>query len=54
MNPPYSQKDVAELEFVEPLLDVLTIGGTGVVVVPMSCAIGTKFVFRQRIWEKII
>ena len=39
INPPYSQKDVVELEFVEHLLDILTIGGTGVVVVPMSCAI---------------
>lgn len=43
INPPYSQKDVVELEFVEHLLDILTVGGTGVVVVPMSCAIGTKF-----------
>jgi type I restriction-modification system DNA methylase subunit len=43
INPPYSQKDVEELEFTEHLLDILTVGGTGVVVVPMSCAIGTKF-----------
>lgn len=43
INPPYSQKDVTELEFVEHLLEVLTVGGIGVVVVPMSCAIGTKF-----------
>lgn len=42
INPPYSQKDVVELEFVEHLLDILTIGGIGVVVVPMSCAIGTE------------
>ncbi len=43
INPPYSQKDVTELEFVEHLLDILITGGTGVVVVPTSCAIGTKF-----------
>lgn len=43
INPPYSQKDKEELEFVEHLLNILTPGGTGVVVVPMSCAIGTKF-----------
>ncbi|MDR0551562.1 MAG: N-6 DNA methylase [Spirochaetaceae bacterium] len=41
INPPYSQ-DITELEFVENMLDILTTGGTGVVVVPMSCAIGTK------------
>ncbi len=43
INPPYSQNDVSELEFVEHLLKILTPGGVGVVVVPMSCAIGTKF-----------
>lgn len=43
INPPYSQTDKCELEFTEQLLSVLSIGGTGVVVVPMSCAIGTKF-----------
>lgn len=43
MNPPYSQDDICELEFVENLLEILTPGGVGVVVVPMSCAIGTKF-----------
>ena len=53
INPPYSQKDVAELEFVEHLLDILTTGGTGVVVVPMSCAIGTKFKdIRERLMKK--
>lgn len=53
INPPYSQKDVTELEFVEHLLDILTIGGTGVVVVPMSCAIGTKFKdVRERLMKK--
>jgi type I restriction-modification system DNA methylase subunit len=42
INPPYAQKK-SELEYVEHMLDVLSAGGTGVVVVPMSCAIGTKF-----------
>lgn len=53
INPPYSQKDVVELEFVEHLLEILTVGGTGVVVVPMSCAIGTKFKdVRERLLKK--
>lgn len=43
INPPYSQKDRTELEFVNNMLNILVAGGTGVVVVPMSCAIGTKF-----------
>ncbi len=43
INPPYSQDDFVELEFVEHLLNILTVDGTAVVVVPMSCAIGTKF-----------
>lgn len=52
MNPPYSQKDYTELEFVEKLLEFLEIGGTGVVVVPMSCAIGTKFKeVRERLFK---
>jgi len=53
INPPYSQKDHCELEFVEHLLDILTVGGTGVVVVPMSCAIGTKFKeVRERLFKR--
>jgi len=53
MNPPYSQADKSELEFVEQLLGAITIGGTGVVVVPMSCAIGTKFKdIRERLFKK--
>ncbi len=43
INPPYSQTDKEELEFTEHLLNILVPGGVGVVVVPMSCAIGTKF-----------
>lgn len=53
INPPYSQTDKEELEFVEHLLDILTPGGTGVAVVPMSCAIGTKYkATRERLFQK--
>lgn len=53
INPPYSQDDVVELEFAEHLLDILTVNGTGVIVVPMSCAIGTKFKeVRKRLLKK--
>lgn len=53
INPPYSQTDKEELEFVEHLLNILSPGGTGVVVVPMSCAIGTKFKdVRERLLKK--
>ena len=53
INPPYSQSDKCELEFVEQLLEMLTLGGTGVAVVPMSCAIGTKFrEVRERLFKK--
>ncbi|MDR2864071.1 MAG: N-6 DNA methylase [Spirochaetaceae bacterium] len=52
INPPYSQ-DSSELEFVENMLDILMPGGIGVVVVPMSCAIGTKFKeTRERLFKK--
>jgi type I restriction-modification system DNA methylase subunit len=53
MNPPYSQDDHTELEFVENLLSMLQTGGNCVVVVPMSAAIGTKFKDeRRRLFEK--
>ena len=53
INPPYSQDDKEELEFIEHLLDILVIGGIGVAVVPMSCAIGTKFKeTRERLFKK--
>jgi type I restriction-modification system DNA methylase subunit len=53
MNPPYSQTDKCELEFTEQLLEMLTVGGNGVVVLPMSCAIGTKFKdVRERLFKK--
>ncbi|MBR2286294.1 MAG: SAM-dependent DNA methyltransferase [Alphaproteobacteria bacterium] len=52
INPPYSQKGHTELEFVQNMLDLLVPGGTGVVVVPMSCAIGTKFkTERERLFK---
>jgi type I restriction-modification system DNA methylase subunit len=53
INPPYSQADKCELEFAEQLLSVLSNGGIGVIVVPMSCAIGTKFKdVRERLFKK--
>ncbi|MDE7400118.1 MAG: N-6 DNA methylase [Oscillospiraceae bacterium] len=53
INPPYSQTDKTELEFVEQLLDILAVGGTGVAVVPAACAIGTKFkAIRERLMKK--
>jgi hypothetical protein len=53
LNPPYSQKDIVELEFVEQLLKLLAKGGKATVVVPMSCAIGTKFKdVRNRLFQK--
>ena len=41
LNPPFSQKDedLHELQFVKQALDCLATGGTGVAIVPMSCAI---------------
>ncbi len=41
INPPYSQDDHNELEFVEKLLSVLTPHGIAVAVVPINCALGT-------------
>jgi type I restriction-modification system DNA methylase subunit len=53
INPPYSQTDKCELEFIEQLLEMLAVGGTGVAVVPMSCAIGTKFKnVRERLFKR--
>jgi predicted RNA methylase len=43
INPPYSQNDKEELEFVEHLLDIVQTHGVVVCVVPMSCALGTRF-----------
>ncbi|MBH0117139.1 N-6 DNA methylase [Salinibacterium sp. NG253] len=40
INPPYNQKGagLSELAFVQHMLDLLDAGGTGVAIVPMSCA----------------
>ena len=52
INPPYSQEDKCELEFVERLLSILEPRGLAVAVVPMSCAIGTKFKeVRERLFK---
>lgn len=44
INPPYALNDnnQKELCFVERMLDLLTIGGTGIAIVPLSCAINPK------------
>jgi len=53
INPPYSQKDHSELAFIEKMLSFLAPNGLGVAVVPMSCAIGTKFKDeRRRLFSK--
>ena len=53
LNPPYSQKDHVELEFVEQELEILCQGGELAVVCPMSCAIGTKYkAERSRLMSK--
>ncbi|MDQ7009119.1 MAG: N-6 DNA methylase [Candidatus Gracilibacteria bacterium] len=41
INPPYSQKGEgqSEMEFVEHMLDMLEKNGTGIAIVPMSCAL---------------
>jgi type I restriction-modification system DNA methylase subunit len=43
INPPYSQEDYSELEFVDNMLDMLDTSGNsiGIAIVPMSCAIGS-------------
>jgi 16S rRNA G966 N2-methylase RsmD len=53
INPPYSQEDYNELEFVEKLLSVLTNRGVAVAVVPLNCALGTTCkAERERLFEK--
>jgi len=41
INPPFSQgdADLHELYFIQQMLDCLQVGGTGVAICPMSCAI---------------
>lgn len=43
LNPPYSQKDHCELEFVQRVIERLEKGGKLAVICPISCAIGKKF-----------
>lgn len=53
LNPPYSQRDHVELEFLEQELSIICQGGEVAIVCPMSCAIGTKFKdVRKRLMEK--
>ena len=53
INPPYSQEDHNELEFVEKLLSVLTPRGIAVAVVPINCALGTTCKeVRERLFNK--
>lgn len=42
INPPYSQSDIDlhELRFIKHMLDCLKVGGTGIAIVPMGCALG--------------
>jgi type I restriction-modification system DNA methylase subunit len=52
INPPYSQKQDPELKYVLHLLNMLVPGGKAAVVVPMSCAIGTKYKeLRERLFK---
>jgi type I restriction-modification system DNA methylase subunit len=53
INPPYSQEDHNELEFVEKILSVLSNRGIAVAVVPLNCALGTTCkAERERLFEK--
>lgn len=52
INPPYSQEDIVELEFIERILSLVKTGGTVAAIVPVSCAIGTKFgEVRERLFK---
>lgn len=44
INPPYAKtkEDLHELRFVEQMLDCLVQGGTGIAIVPVSCATGAS------------
>ena len=43
LNPPFSQKDHDEIEFMINVLDFMVEGGELAVICPVSCAIGQKF-----------
>ena len=49
LNPPFSQKDetLHELAFVKQMLDYLQPGGTGIAIVPISCAIAPNTYRRE-------
>lgn len=52
INPPYSQKDHNELEFLEQALSLVEQGGEVAIVCPTSCAIGEKYKDeRKRLFE---
>lgn len=53
LNPPYSQTDHKELEFLEIGLNTLVNSGIAVIILPLSCAIGQKFQnIRKRLLQK--
>ncbi len=53
INPPYSQNDHNELEFVEKLLSILSTRGIAVAVVPLNCALGTTCqTERERLFKR--
>lgn len=53
VNPPYSQadSDLHELKFVKHMLDCLKPGGTGIAIVPMSCALSANALRAQILKE---
>jgi 16S rRNA G966 N2-methylase RsmD len=53
VNPPYSQTDtdLHELRFIKHMLDCLKIGGTGIAIVPMGCAIGSNIMRKEILKE---
>jgi 16S rRNA G966 N2-methylase RsmD len=53
INPPYSQKNHDELNFVEQLLSILATRGVAVAVVPFNCALNTTSqAVRERLLKK--
>ncbi|MCB4208209.1 class I SAM-dependent DNA methyltransferase [Arthrobacter sp. UM1] len=53
INPPYAKtkEDLHELRFVEQMLDALDVGGTGIAIVPMSCATAAS-VYKRDLLKK--
>ncbi len=55
INPPYSQKNESELQFILNMLNSLSKGGRGIAIVPVSAAIGNNKIdveFKRQILEK--